>query len=353
MIRRLDDNATASIAPMPASDAHPSADVLPAGCPTLAAWPSDYVLCDEGRLWIRRDYVAVFEQLGWTTLRAILETQRCHVVRRVGQRDNCRLLLPAPQTARPDNPSDMSDSSPAPIAAYLKRHQGSYFSAWLASKLTGQPWNLPGIDEAEAVGACQRAGVATMNVIAAGQQFGPKPWQGESFFLSEGIDGGTPADDFWKLRFPDEPKEPSGHQSDQAEQDEHTRAVDRAERRRVLLAIAETARRLHAARLFHRDLYWCHFFVREPGKGEFAAHLIDLQRIHHTRWDAWRWQLKDLAQFVYSAPPGSLDGEGGKRWFARYFGYPDNQTSLRVHHRIAAWGVRVRAAFYRWKEGAP
>lgn len=119
-----------------------------------------------------------------------------------------------------------------------------------------------------------------------------------------------------------------------------------ANRRHCLLAtLAEAARRLHAANLFHRDFYWCHFFVRETERGRFTITLIDLQRVRRRRWTRWRWLVKDVAQFLFSAPD-SVTTSDRLYWFRCYRGV----------ERLSWWDgllffcVTVRAWLYRWKE---
>jgi heptose I phosphotransferase len=77
-------------------------------------------------------------------------------------------------------------------------------------------------------------------------------------------------------------------------------------KRTLLAELARLTRSLHDRRWFHKDLYLCHFFVRKedtrtvppwPGR----VHLIDLHRLAHHPW-MWRiWQVKDLAQLLYSS----------------------------------------------------
>ena len=72
--------------------------------------------------------------------------------------------------------------------------------------------------------------------------------------------------------------------------------------------IAEMARitaTLHAARVFHKDLYLCHFFLdpRSTRAGRPATPssvLIDLHRLEeHRLWPDW-WRWKDLGQLLFS-----------------------------------------------------
>lgn len=277
-------------------------------------WPDDYVPLDGGRMRVRSDLVPTFESWGWTTLRAVMETERCQVMRRVGERENCRLDLPLP-----------GQPGPSSLRAHLKRHWSRGPAGWLAARLSGRRWVPPGLAEAEAAAACQRAGVATMTILAAGTQPGRWAWQADSFLLTEELPG-RPADDFW--------------------QDRVAPAEDPQVRSNLLAVLADTARRLHAARLFHRDLYWCHFFVHETEPARFAVALIDLQRVCRSRVLAWRWQLKDLAQFVFSVPEGCLSLEERMHWFRRYRQVEALSAADRLWFRL----IGLRAWLYRWKE---
>ena len=101
----------------------------------LYCWPDDYQPLDGGRLLVRPDFAAAFARLGLGTAAAVMTTDRCEVVRRVGRRDNCRLLLRTGDSLA--------------TQAYLKRH----FSP---AGVRG-----PGLREADSVGWC-RAGTQTM-----------------------------------------------------------------------------------------------------------------------------------------------------------------------------------------------
>ena len=285
-------------------------------------WPDDYVSLGGGHLRVRRDYVSIFRRRGWNDLAALLgDDSEIELVRTVtgsvAERDNCRVRLPLP--------------SGEEGVAYLKRHRVRARFGPLVRWVTGRMPAAPGIDEADAVEGCREANVPTMSVIAAGSAFDPARGETRSLFLSEAIADGKPADDAWRERFGTASPTPS----------------ERETRRRFLAALADTARRLHRANLFHRDFYWCHFFIREPARGSFVAHLIDLQRIERSRWLRWRWLLKDLAQFRFSAPTGATEEEL-RYWFRRYL----QVESLRWTDRLGLWLIGVRARFYRWKEGA-
>lgn len=71
----------------------------------------------------------------------------------------------------------------------------------------------------------------------------------------------------------------------------------------VLEQCAAISRKLHQAGRYHKDLYLCHFYVTTPQvnttlPGPLA--IIDLHRMGYHPLMGWRWQIKDLAQFLYS-----------------------------------------------------
>jgi heptose I phosphotransferase len=116
--------------------------------------------------------------------------------------------------------------------------------------------------------------------------------------------------------------------------------VFRRWKRGLVAEMARLSRLLHDRRHFHKDLYLCHFFVHESDLGgppgeELSAwrgrvHLIDLHRLTHHPWAWWLWQLKDLAQLLYSSNVAGVDvrdqvafwmayrGPGAQRWSSRW-----------------------------------
>ena len=71
---------------------------------------------------------------------------------------------------------------------------------------------------------------------------------------------------------------------------------------RLIVQVADIARRFHAAGFNHRDFYCCHFLVKETSPGRFDVRLIDLQRVQRRRWFRRRWIVKDLAQLASMSP---------------------------------------------------
>jgi heptose I phosphotransferase len=69
---------------------------------------------------------------------------------------------------------------------------------------------------------------------------------------------------------------------------------------------------LHDRRCFHKDLYLCHFYVARQDTATLPnwrgrVSLIDLHRLSYHRWTWWLWQIKDLAQLLYSSEITGVD----------------------------------------------
>ncbi len=87
----------------------------------------------------------------------------------------------------------------------------------------------------------------------------------------------------------------------------------RAWKKEVINEIARLAAILHRSNRYHKDLYLSHFFLprtaitdRLPVRGR--VRLLDFLRLKHHRWNRRRWQVKDLAQLLYSSElPGISD----------------------------------------------
>ena len=89
-------------------------------------------------------------------------------------------------------------------------------------------------------------------------------------------------------------------------------------RERLLLVhkLADSARRMHAAGINHRDFYLCHFHLDPASLREGAprCYLIDLHRAQLRRATPLRWRIKDLAGLYFSA----LDCGLGRRDLLRF-----------------------------------
>lgn len=256
-------------------------------------WPDDFISLDEGQLWIHPNYAPLFERLGWNTFHALLAgtcSKWATSVRerhRPGGWDNLILEIPV------DNSSVGDESEPAAcqgtIRLHVKRHRPDRSS------------RPRGLEEANAIGACQAAAVSTMEIAALGLQqldrreqnsSGGSPFdvhQFDSIFVSVEIANAEPAStliDRWV--------ESCGGQAVGSKNmgDECVHVIDR---------VAATAARMHGAGLFHGDCHWPHFFLADEAEeaehGKWAAQLIDLQGLQRATGlrGHYLW-IKDMAQ---------------------------------------------------------
>src|SRR5262249_20691561 len=97
-------------------------------------------------------------------------------------------------------------------------------------------------------------------------------------------------------------------------------------KRGLTAELARMVRSLHRGYWFHKDLYLCHFYIAEvdtreaPGAWSGRVYLIDLHRLNHHPW-AWAWwQVKDLAQFLYSSEVSGVSALDRVRFWRDYLG---------------------------------
>jgi len=83
-------------------------------------------------------------------------------------------------------------------------------------------------------------------------------------------------------------------------------------------ALADIAAMLHKAKLHHRDLYLCHFFLKTDTPAA-DVRLIDCARVQQLpRFFRWRWIVKDLAQFWFSTTQLDITDAQRDAWLKRY-----------------------------------
>ncbi len=242
-------------------------------------------------MWLDDRYQTELEAAGLTDFDAVMSTSDGQCLRVLPDRENRHLPL-----RHPRHPAR---------GAYLKRHRVRTWGSRLRATLGGGPGETAGRVEARNIRRLAADGVASMDLVAYGERLRPDG-RLESFLLTEELEGFEPLDDFLKRRF-----RPRGALGPAA----RDRDLDR-----LIRNVAAVARALHGAGYNHRDLYCCHFFVREPAKGAFEVRLIDLQRVEHRRRFRRRWLVKDLAQLGYSAPGAWIGTSHRLAFFRHYLG---------------------------------
>ncbi|MCE9603659.1 MAG: hypothetical protein K8U03_02015 [Planctomycetia bacterium] len=117
----------------------------------------------------------------------------------------------------------------------------------------------------------------------------------------------------------------------------------RRRKQALVRRLVDVARRLHDERLYHRDFYLCHFYLRDDADCEdgFDLVLIDLGRLLHSRLA--RWKIKDLAGLLFSSDPAGITRTDRLRFFKQYLGL----TKLDDEAKRLARRIETKADRYR------
>ncbi len=244
-------------------------------------------------------------------------------------RSTARIVFHPPAvTNRAAGKVDVAGSSAVPVAVYLKRHFRLPWLARLAALFDPAGRHSPAAAEWVHLERARKLGVPVPEVVAAGERIGP--WTClQSYLMVAELTG------FEELNvaLPRLMHELDGQ-------------AFVALKHRVILEMARITAALHAACIFHKDLYLCHFYLDVAGlrdnPGDIRLVLIDLHRLaEHRLWpDRWRW--KDLGQLLYSTVGVAGIDEGDISQFWKVY-------SRRVSLRSPEWQARmikIKAAAY-------
>lgn len=199
-------------------------------------------------------------------------------------------------------------AGPDRLVSYLKRHYR--LPRWrgvLATLFPGRAWS-PGLEEWEHLRWAAAEGFPVPRAVAAGQYVGP--WfRLQGFLAVEELAGMLPLHEAVPLAA------------------ERLPPPEFARWKRGLTAeLARLAGELHRRKVFHKDLYFCHFYVPEeltrrvPDTWVNRAVMIDLHRLaRHPLTAAW-WRVKDLAQLLYSSEVAGVTARDRVRFWKLYRG---------------------------------
>ncbi len=217
-----------------------------------------------------------FKALGLDSFMAFMDFTGAELVRDKGIRTIERFTLPGGR----------------PMTLYLKRHRRGSLCQAVRELLGGRCPSSAAAHEWDAISKLRAAGIGTMSALAFGERR-RLPWAGPSFIVTAEIEG---------VRLEDHVKNLCGKFM---------------EKRGIIAALADCARRMHRAGLNHRDFYLSHVFLQTSAQG-FRPALIDLQRVQQKarRWN--RWVVKDLAALNYSSPASVVSRADRMRFLHRY-----------------------------------
>ncbi|RPI26028.1 MAG: hypothetical protein EHM61_12775 [Acidobacteria bacterium] len=112
--------------------------------------------------------------------------------------------------------------------------------------------------------------------------------------------------------------------------------------------LARLTELLHQSRRYHKDLYLCHFLVpdeavtdQRPLAGRLR--LLDFLRLKNHPWNWRRWQVKDLAQLLYSSALPGIRAVDRLRFMHAYLGCPKlDRQGRRLLRRVEKKAARYR-----------
>jgi heptose I phosphotransferase len=165
----------------------------------------------------------------------------------------------------------LTDKNDQPIECYIKRCTAIPFKEKIKCLLQLKRWNFNTLNEWHALVRFHEVGLNTMLPIAAGYL-----QNGSNCLLTLGLTGCVRASDF----FNDE-------------------SICRETRLKAIDNIAVLTATMHNNGMTHQDLYMVHFFIR-PSE-DYAAYMIDLQRVIFASPPKRRWHIKDLGQLTFAA----------------------------------------------------
>lgn len=178
--------------------------------------------------------------------------------------------------------------------------------------------------EWRAIARLRGLGLDTMRAVAFGKR-GWNPARQLSFLVTEALEPSVDLETFCA--------------------DGGLAALGVADRRRLVVRIAEVARTLHEHGLNHCDLYLCHLLLdtaprwRNRPPAERPLYLIDLHRLQMRSRTSWRWRRKDLASLCYSARRAGFSRRD-ELHFVRHYQASDLRAALAAR----PWGqVDLRA----------
>ena len=156
------------------------------------------------------------------------------------------------------------------IETYIKRYLPLPLKEYYKSFLSFKPiFKLGAIHEWDAIISFHQQDIPTMKPIAAGVL----P-DGRSINITLGITNYTRAADLFSA------------------------GLEKKQKNDLIVKIAELTGKMHKARFAHQDFYLVHLFVTNDN---FKVLPIDLQRLIMGNQFSRRWQIKDLAQLLYSS----------------------------------------------------
>jgi heptose I phosphotransferase len=283
------------------------------GAPVASMWQC--LLHGVRRVLHRPDWVE-FVGIDWADrVMDVAVTDRFHAKQ---GRSTCRWVLEKPAAG---------DGGPRRLVVYLKRHlEMSWLQRLMALVWPRGCWS-PAMQECRHLEWARQQGVPVPDVVAAAEFIGP--WgRVRSCLAVEELPDMLPLNEAVPLAA------------------SRLSPTDfRIWKRTLVAEMARLSRMLHDRRCFHKDLYLCHFYIVRQDIATLPnwrgrVSLIDLHRLAYHRWTWWLWQIKDLAQLLYSS---EVDGVDVRDRLAFWREYSELGTSPRYDLFLRRW------VLFKWR----
>ncbi len=216
------------------------------------------------------------------------------------------------------------------LVVYLKRHYELPRRHGLLARLFPSSAWSPGLQEWEHLQRAAAAGLPVPRAVASGEFRGPG-LKLQSFLAVEELTGMLALHEAIPLAYRRLAPE-----------------VFAIWKRGLIREIARLSRELHRQRLFHKDLYLCHFYIAEadthsiPTEWRARVTMIDFHRLGRHRL-GWQWYVsKDLAQLLYSSDEPGIDAKDRLR-FWKFYRAGDWGTAARPPSRLR------RVVIWKWR----
>jgi len=209
---------------------------------------------------------------------------------------------------------------------FAKIHNGVGWKEIFKNLLMGRKPVVSAVNEFDAINALTNLDVNTMTLAAYGQR-GVNVAELESFVITESLEPAISLEDYcanWNSNPPPIKL-----------------------KRALIKRVAKITRKLHENGINHRDLYICHFLLKE---GEFDSlvhiddvqlYLIDLHRVQIRPKIPMRWQVKDLAALCFSSMDIGLTRRD-MLFFIHHYTGKSASTELRFNSKF--WAEVARKA---------
>ena len=273
---------------------------------------------ERGKMWLDLRFGEELQTAGLDRFQAVMTSTLGRCMRALEDRENWRLTL-----SSPGQPSR---------TVFLKKHHVGVRFGRLRAQFGSAPPESAGRVEARNARLLVAEGIGVMELIAWGEHL-HEDGRLESFLMTDELAGYKPLDRFLLDRFCESSDRKIGPR-------------DRG-LLRLIGRVASVARKFHGAGYNHRDLYCCHFFIKETVPEEFDVKLIDLQRVQHRRRFRRRWLVKDLAQLAYSAPRNRIKWSHRVAFLRRYLG----TRRIRTGGKWLMFKVLLKQRLMEWKLG--